>query len=62
MTLNAMNKSSDSDIYFKYGDRLEALEQPNGGEDVEVYSFTASHIVTNTILIFLPRASLSLGR
>ena len=44
MTLNAMNKSSDSDIYFKYGDRLEALEQPNGGEDVEVYSFTASHI------------------
>lgn len=44
MTLNAMTKSSDSDIYFKYGDRLEALDYPNGGKKVEVYSFTASHI------------------
>lgn len=44
MTLNAMTKSSDSDIYFKYGDRLEASDYPNGGKKVEVYSFTASHI------------------
>ena len=44
MTLNAMTKSSDSDIYFKYGDRLEELGQPSGGKKVEVYSFTASHI------------------
>lgn len=44
MTLNAMTKSSNSDIYFKYGDRLEEREQPNGGKKVEVYSFTASHI------------------
>lgn len=47
MTLNAMTKSSDSDIYFKYGDRLEAMDYPNGGKKVEVYSFTASHIGEN---------------
>ena len=44
MTVNAMTKSSDSDIYFKYGDRLTARDYPNGGKEIEVYSFTASHI------------------
>ena len=44
MTINAMTKTSDSDIYFKYGDRLTATDYPNGGKEVEVYSFTASHI------------------
>lgn len=44
MTINAMTKTSDSDIYFKYGDRLTAPDYPNGGKEVEVYSFTASHI------------------
>lgn len=47
MTLNAMTKSSDSDIYFKYGDRLTAPDYPNGGKEVEIYSFTASHIGNN---------------
>jgi hypothetical protein len=44
MTLNAMTKSSDSDIYFKYGDRLKARNYTNGGNKVEVYNFMASHI------------------
>jgi len=44
MTLNATTMSSDSDIYFKYGDRLTAPNYRNGGDQVEVYSFQASHI------------------
>jgi len=44
MTLNAMTKSSDSDIYFKYGDRLKARNYTNGGDNVEVFNFMASNI------------------
>ena len=44
MTLNATTMSSDSDIYFKYGDRLTEPNYTNGGDQVEVYSFQASHI------------------
>jgi len=46
MTLNAMTKASQSDIYeFKYGNRLEVDKSlPNGGKKIEVYDFTATHI------------------
>jgi hypothetical protein len=44
MTLNATTQSSDSDIYFKYGDRLTSPNYKNGGNQVEVYSFQASHL------------------